>query len=245
MIVIINLRPEWPLHTPPLPLTDRQELVGVPHDSCTWKASLLESTFSPEDCEIITSIPLSFRLPPDRIIWHYDPKGIFSVKSAYVVARDRILQINNGASSSSLSQSSSQLWGSIWKAHVPAKVKEWFLSYMEHFTKEHVDLFMVLFSTIWMTRNDTLWHGLESSPADVSIKGIVRLQAFHAANPYHKTNRRRQLVRPCWTPPPQAWLKVNVDGAFNASMKMGGIGLVIRDSSGHFVAGHAAPLTQI
>lgn len=84
---------------------------------------MLEFIFSLEDCEVINLIPLSSRLPPDRMIRHYDSKGLFSAKSAYVLARDMILQINNGASSSTLSQSSSEFWSSIWKAHVPAKVK--------------------------------------------------------------------------------------------------------------------------
>lgn len=43
--------------------------------------------FEPIDVEIIQSIPLSTRSLPDRIVWHYDPKGCFSIKYAYVLAR--------------------------------------------------------------------------------------------------------------------------------------------------------------
>lgn len=108
----------WP---PTTPLEYVSDLIDS--ESCTLKESVVETIFSPEDCELINLIPLSTRLPPDRMIWHYDPKCLFSVKSAYALAIDMILQINNGASSSTLSQLSSELWPSIWKAHVPAEVK--------------------------------------------------------------------------------------------------------------------------
>lgn len=38
---------------------------------------------------------------------------------------------------------------------------------------------------------------------------------------------------------------MNVDGAFHVATNTGGIGVVIRDFLGHFVAGHAASLTHV
>ncbi|GJN03183.1 hypothetical protein PR202_ga20593 [Eleusine coracana subsp. coracana] len=35
-----------------------------------------------------------------------------------------------------------------------------------------------------------------------------------------------------WIPPPQGWVKINVDGAFSTESCKGGIEVVIRDSEG-------------
>lgn len=51
---------------------------------------LLSHLFSDVEVQSILSLSLSFRLPNDKLIWHYDRKGIFSVKSAYHVTRDWI-----------------------------------------------------------------------------------------------------------------------------------------------------------
>lgn len=97
------------------------DLINI--DSGTWNEALLASNFTQEDCLLIKSIPLSIRLPPNRLIWHYDSKGVFSVKSAYGLARDRIVHSPIAASGSSSTNAFSGLWSSIWHANVPGKVK--------------------------------------------------------------------------------------------------------------------------
>lgn len=42
--------------------------------------------FSSEDALAILGIPLSFGLPRDQLLWAYNPKGVFRVRSAYKVA---------------------------------------------------------------------------------------------------------------------------------------------------------------
>ncbi|KAM2248693.1 hypothetical protein ACFXTH_003476 [Malus domestica] len=57
------------------------------YDSARWNYELIHSLFGPpEDVALTLSIPLSFRFPLDRLIWHLDSKGVFSVKSAYKAA---------------------------------------------------------------------------------------------------------------------------------------------------------------
>lgn len=68
---------------------------------------------------MILSIPLSVRLPPDHLMWHYDSKGLFSVKSAYKVA----ISLHDNASSSSQSSLATSTRNKIWSASVPGKVK--------------------------------------------------------------------------------------------------------------------------
>ncbi|KAK9928384.1 hypothetical protein M0R45_025521 [Rubus argutus] len=229
--VVAQTLPSYSMSCFLLPKTFSLEYVSdlIDSESYTWKESVLEFIFSLEDCEVINLIPLSSRLPPDRMIRHYDSKGLFSAKSAYVLARDRILQINNGASSSTLSQSSSEFWSSIWKAHVPAKVKVCMWRACSDILPTH-------------SRLQTRGVSLVDNCVLCGLEGYG-LQAFHAANPCQKTITR-QLALPRWTPPSPGWLKVNVDGPFHVATNTGGIGMVIRDFLGHFVAGHAAPLTH-
>lgn len=52
----------------------------------------MEYEFNPElvygeEASLILSIPLSSFNPPDTLIWTKEPKGMFTTKSAYFVAR--------------------------------------------------------------------------------------------------------------------------------------------------------------
>ena len=53
-----------------------------------WDVGLLSSVFWPMDIEVILSIPFSRREVDDRLIWHYNPKGRYKVKSGYWLARE-------------------------------------------------------------------------------------------------------------------------------------------------------------
>jgi hypothetical protein len=90
-----------------------------------WDEQLLRDTFSPEDVDEILQIPVDPNVA-DCPAWHYDAKGIFSVKSGYklVVAR-RDTKIGQDASSSEVKgeNGGSYDWYTIWQLQVPNKVK--------------------------------------------------------------------------------------------------------------------------
>jgi len=54
----------------------------------SWDEELVRDVFWPEDAGLILSIPL---IPgyEDFLAWHYDPRGVFSVKSAYHALEDK------------------------------------------------------------------------------------------------------------------------------------------------------------
>lgn len=88
-------------------------------ESASWNTDLISSLFPPCKEALILSVPLSGILPPDHLMWHYDSKGLFSVKSAYKVA----ISLRDLASPSNQSTLETSTWNKIWRALVPRKVK--------------------------------------------------------------------------------------------------------------------------
>ena len=73
------------------------------------------------DVESILSIPISSKLPGDRLIWAETNNGGFTVQSAYKVAM-LLYQLGDVATTSSNSQQRS-FWNKIWHLPVPHKVR--------------------------------------------------------------------------------------------------------------------------
>jgi hypothetical protein len=61
----------------------------------SWDEDLLKQTFRTDDVDLILSIPVHTELD-DIVAWHYDKKGLFSVKSAYKVYRRKQIAESRG-----------------------------------------------------------------------------------------------------------------------------------------------------
>jgi hypothetical protein len=84
----------------------------------------VERVFTSEDAKIIIQIPIQEHIQ-DFMAWHYDKRGIFSVKSAYRVAVDSAAResISGLTSSSSAAEEHGNLdWHKIWSLPLPKKV---------------------------------------------------------------------------------------------------------------------------
>lgn len=92
--------------------------------------------------------------------------------------------------------------------------------------------FDCLLTVIWAicsARNDKFWgFVLNSSPSGVVQRATDWWQNFLqvTATPPHSV----VSVVPQWSCPPSGRLKVNVDGAWNTYINLGGVGIDIRDS---------------
>jgi hypothetical protein len=87
-----------------------------------WDEELLRDLFNLEDVKEILLIPIRPEMEDD-IAWHYDNKGIFTVKSAYQLGvRLRDDALNRNASSSTTPPVQHQIWKSIWNQKFPGKV---------------------------------------------------------------------------------------------------------------------------
>ncbi|KAM2637964.1 hypothetical protein EV1_022393 [Malus domestica] len=72
-----------------------------------WRTNLF---FSLKEVSLILSLPLSFCAPKDRLVWHYDEWGLFSVNNGYWVAQQRLQYMDSSASSSSNDSVDARLW---------------------------------------------------------------------------------------------------------------------------------------
>ena len=91
-----------------------------------WDATILSRNFEPADVEKIRAIPLSIFAREDRLVWHFEKSGIYSVRSGYWKAKDlsrRAAIEPNGNPSPSSSAHNSCFWKSLWKTNVPSKLR--------------------------------------------------------------------------------------------------------------------------
>ncbi|WVZ54295.1 hypothetical protein U9M48_005117 [Paspalum notatum var. saurae] len=91
-----------------------------------WDEQLVRDTFWEEDAEVILSIPIDADLD-DFSAWHFDPKGIFSVKSAYKLAvqirdHERGRDASTSAVISATTEGDDFKWYKIWQLKFPNKV---------------------------------------------------------------------------------------------------------------------------
>jgi len=85
-----------------------------------WDVQLVQDIFWPWDAEEILRIPIDVDMD-DWPAWHFDAKGIFSVKSAYKIAVARREAL--AGRDASTSDGNGFQWYKIWKLKVPNKVQ--------------------------------------------------------------------------------------------------------------------------
>ena len=94
--------------------------------SATWDIQKLQANLLPMDVEIISNIPLSTRRQEDFWAWHYDKRGIFTVRSAYhmlVTTREKRTAWLDEHDGSSDSAGEKRNWSMLWKVRVPSKIR--------------------------------------------------------------------------------------------------------------------------
>ncbi|XP_059451054.1 uncharacterized protein LOC132181841 [Corylus avellana] len=85
-------------------------------DTGGWNHNLVNQIFSPEEAQLILSLPLSGSRQEDALIWRGTAKGVFSVRNAYHIQKelDRVYQAE-----SSCGGPSSAIWVKLWKLQIP------------------------------------------------------------------------------------------------------------------------------
>ncbi len=84
----------------------------------SWNVPMLRHCFLDMDVQQILKIKLPYQPCEDQVLWHYDRKGEYSVKSGYNLA----VQIRDSEYPVS-SRDESCVWQAVWKLNVPPKVR--------------------------------------------------------------------------------------------------------------------------
>ena len=83
---------------------------------------LIQQIFAPVDAEVICKIKTSPRQEDDLLAWHYEKRGMFTVKSAYHLAVE-LSASTEQQSTSARPDGGRAAWAAIWKCQVPQKVR--------------------------------------------------------------------------------------------------------------------------
>jgi hypothetical protein len=85
----------------------------------SWDHGKLQEFFTPVDVDAITSIPLSTRRQEDFWAWHFEKRGIFSVRSTYRMLINR--KFLAGSAGASDREATQKEWSTLWGIKVPSK----------------------------------------------------------------------------------------------------------------------------
>jgi hypothetical protein len=90
-----------------------------------WDDQLVLQTFVPQDAELILATPVHTELE-DLVAWHFDPRGSFSVRSAYKAYRGHVKRNERGGGASTTDSGllDRKQWKAIWSLKCPGKVKQ-------------------------------------------------------------------------------------------------------------------------
>jgi hypothetical protein len=192
------LRDQWlprdvGLKVTALKKNSRRRWVNQLIDSNTkrWNEPLLRELFYEHDIQTILSIDLPQQNHEDRVAWHYERNGVFTVKSAYRLAYSLKHQNRNCVSTSSKPDGERALWNCVWKANVPPKVRVfgWRLA-----------------TDTLPTRNNKFRRNLELDDT-CTICGSGKEDARHATITCTKAVFLRQAMRRCWKLPHEQTLR--------------------------------------
>lgn len=102
--------------------------VSAPIDerSKQWNEELVRACFLPCDAECILRIPLSHSRDMDCVSWPYTKSGVYTVKSAYMLAKYASVHQQlgvRGKGEKSEQNTTAKEWGLVWKVKAPPKMR--------------------------------------------------------------------------------------------------------------------------
>ena len=128
-------------------------------------------------------------------------------------------------------------------------VVSWLSNLLIKLKKEEMELVAVILWNLWNNRNGAVFDGSYKDPLSLVSFSLHFLSQFREANrnpmAAEHTTAIQQSVLSQWKRPPAGYVKANFDGAIFVEGDISGIGVVIRDAEGNFVAGLAKQIPGI
>ncbi|OMP10820.1 hypothetical protein COLO4_04241 [Corchorus olitorius] len=184
---------------------------------------LLDWKKSPPVAEVhaIKKIPIGPPGGQDKVVWHHEKSGNYSVRSGYKLLRS---STNSGAMAS-CSHTNPKVWSCIWRLSSTPRVK----------------------SFIWRACHNALatkanlrkkgMQGTSSDPIDVWQKAAWEFDEFSNSNSLEVPRIEASRQPPHWYPPPLGFVKLNCDAAWDSRREVAGIAVICRDPRGRILEG--------
>ena len=93
----------------------------IDHETRRWKVELIRAVFLPFEADTILTMPLSYNLPEDKLIWTGNRRGDFTIKSAYYIAYSLVGP--EETSESSFGDPRTPLSKKIWHLKIQSKIR--------------------------------------------------------------------------------------------------------------------------
>ncbi|XP_071678521.1 uncharacterized protein [Lolium perenne] len=182
----------------------------------------------------------------DRVAWHYERNGVFTVKSAYRLAYSLQHQNRDCVSTSSKPNGERSLWNCVWKANVPPQrtltMPLLHAPRQFSFVKPCVSAGSCLTSKLSGKR--VAFLQAYSSTQELSLNAVKDLKGKTPllTDPISSVYGRRESKYKRWSLPPRSWVKLNTDASFIGLGKPSTAGAVARDHSGKVLMAACSPL---
>ncbi|KAM5577974.1 hypothetical protein ABKV19_008339 [Rosa sericea] len=121
--------------------------------------------------------------------------------------------------------------------------KEWMLECAHTLPPDIFAKLLMIIWAIWKNRNNFLWNGTEQSAQDILLSSFTWLDEFQKARNTSQPSPVKQQ-RQRWKPAENGAFKLNVDAAFLSNQIRGGLGGVLPNAFGKFVAAFATPIAH-
>ncbi|KAK2427871.1 hypothetical protein QL285_026426 [Trifolium repens] len=136
-------------------------------DEKSWNLPLISSLFEPNSVQKIVRTPLYSSVTDDKRIWHKEKDGMYSVKSAYRLCVQDLLDTSH------LKMNGLQHY---------AGVSELIFACLQQLNDNESALMACIIWSIWKQRNNRIWNNVTDMQSAVFSRAVTNLNDWHAVH---------------------------------------------------------------
>ncbi|XP_019170430.1 PREDICTED: uncharacterized protein LOC109165997 [Ipomoea nil] len=140
------------------------------------------------------------------------------------------------------------LWGAAGLpvlTHDHGSIVQWFFEQIAHLKDDLLPKFVMICWAVWKSRNATVWSGVQFNAAVVLREAVTYWENWRAVQVDSGGVRSGSAGRETWARPGTGRIKLNCDAALDASRNVMGLGWVLRDDGGGFLAAKSMQVDSI